>query len=171
MNNPLRYTDPDGHCVSGTVDTLICVAAGIAVAKIVTDFMKWKDDLDETKTYAEYYNSLLERAITVCSSGSSECQTALAAAERARLATLRKGAKTAKAAIALPGTFVAGPLPTSRDDLAVSTIQEVLTAPVEKVEDKAQQKDPKAQNGEPKPGYPVKPHKTCLQDGDGNCIQ
>ncbi|HEY3457724.1 MAG TPA: RHS repeat-associated core domain-containing protein [Bryobacteraceae bacterium] len=170
LNNPLRYTDPDGHCVSGTVDTLICAAAGVAIAKIVTDLMKWRDNLDETQTYAEYYNSLLERAITVCSTASPECQAALDAAERARLAALKKGAKTAKAAITLPGTFVAGPLPTSRDDLAVSTIQDLLTAPLEKAEDKAQQKNQKTQNGEPNAGDPIKPHKPCLQDRDGNCI-
>jgi hypothetical protein len=112
----------------------------------------------------------LERAIAVCSTGSQECQAALDAAERARLATVKKGVKTVKAAIRLPGTFVGGPLPTSRNDLAVSTIQNLLTAPLDNAEDKAQQKNQKPQNGEPKPGDPIRPHKTCLQDRDGNCI-
>jgi RHS repeat-associated protein len=51
LNNPLRYTDPDGHCVSGMIiDTAICLAAGVAVANIFTDLMEWKNNLDETKT-------------------------------------------------------------------------------------------------------------------------
>ncbi|MBC7227550.1 MAG: RHS repeat-associated core domain-containing protein, partial [Thermoflexales bacterium] len=33
-NNPLRYTDPSGHCVAG-LDTAICIAAGLAILKAV----------------------------------------------------------------------------------------------------------------------------------------
>ena len=171
LNNPLKYTDPDGHCVSGTLDTVICLAAGVAVAKIVTDLMEWKNDLDETKTYTAYYNSLLEHAVAVCSTGSKECQAALDAAERARLATIKKGVKTVKAAITLPGTFVGGPLPTSRNDLAGATIQNLALSPLDNAENKAEQKNQKPLNGEPKPGDPIRPHKTCLQDRDGNCVQ
>jgi hypothetical protein len=33
-NNPLRYTDPSGHCVAG-LDTAVCIAVGLALLKAV----------------------------------------------------------------------------------------------------------------------------------------
>ncbi len=33
-NNPLRYTDPSGHCFSGTIDTVICIGIAAAVVMV-----------------------------------------------------------------------------------------------------------------------------------------
>jgi RHS repeat-associated protein len=44
-NNPLRYTDPSGHCVDG-LSTIACVLAGLGAAAIVESAWEFKNDLD-----------------------------------------------------------------------------------------------------------------------------
>jgi RHS repeat-associated protein len=35
QNNPLKYTDPSGHCIFALVDTIICIAVAVEVAEVV----------------------------------------------------------------------------------------------------------------------------------------
>lgn len=170
LGNPVRYTDPDGHCVSGW-DTLLCLAAGGFIAHKVIELIEARNLLNEAALFDEYYAALLNRAANVCALGSSECAAAIEAARRAQRSRHQKTVKAAIATAGIPGTVLGGPLTTGKVDTAVAGLvepvmlnfQSSMNAQIDK-----NRKDSKNAKEEVRPKSPSEP--LCLKSRDGKCI-
>jgi RHS repeat-associated protein len=52
-NNPLRYTDPSGHCIFG-VDTVVCITVGLMIAGAVTGYgIQVYDNMQQGMDFSE----------------------------------------------------------------------------------------------------------------------
>ncbi|HBO34956.1 MAG TPA: hypothetical protein DD636_09560, partial [Anaerolineaceae bacterium] len=52
-NNPLRYTDPSGHCIFG-VDTVVCITVGLMIAGAVTGYgIQVYDNMQQGMSFSE----------------------------------------------------------------------------------------------------------------------
>jgi len=166
LNNPLRYVDPDGHCVDG-VDTIFCVAAG-EVLNIIAGHIEAAAETGNLVAYGDYVKTLREHAMDVCVAGKSECGAATGAYQKAMIEFTRRSAKTTKTLVgSVPGTTMSGPLPTSGSDLVSGFVLRLFTVPLDSPGDaQKKKKAPDEPNARPDPSK-----KNCLLNRDGTCVE
>ena len=167
LNNPLKYTDPDGHCAFG-IDTLVCAAlVSIGGADLFGKIVDWKEAKDEAESVGDYYKYLVERAQAACESASPQCGPLVEALQRVQAAALKRGQKLVEVSLVIPGTSSGGPLPTSQDDLAAAGAQTTITIVFGALSEP--KKKPTVPAEEPRKKNPSSPEDHCLKKRDGTC--
>ncbi|MCL4797460.1 MAG: RHS repeat-associated core domain-containing protein [Bryobacteraceae bacterium] len=120
-NNPLRYVDRDGRCVSG-VDTIVCLAVGWAATELAEGVWKVKASMDELQVVADNNAAAMENLAKACLDGGSDCSAAIETAARTSQNLRSRAMNTIGGALMFPGTFFGGFPPTSKQDLVVAAL-------------------------------------------------
>jgi len=153
-NNPLRYTDPDGHCVAAIIDTIACVAVGVAIVEGIESLWKAKNDTEMERIRVRQAETAQDRMYVVCGRGTSTaCNEATSAFAKAMLGVNKRGSALLGDMIFFPGTFASGPLPSSGEDAIVDQLKDQMVERMieraqSEADEKRRQKEQKQKEGE-----------------------
>jgi len=139
-NRPLAYIDRDGHCIFG-LDTIYCVAAGVAAAIALTayayhHFTKTTDKGDDQARKARTAHQESTDATI-----RGDAQTADKKDEEyndAAKAALKTAAEATAEGVQLPGTSTGGDIGFKPEDGATAVVTTVVTEAAKKSLEKAQ---------------------------------
>lgn len=120
-NNPLRYVDRDGRCVSG-VDTIVCLAVAWAATELAEGVWKVKASMDELQLVADNHAAAMDNLAKACLDGGGDCSAAIETAARTSQNLRSRAMNTIGGAMMFPGTFFGGFPPTSKQDLISSAL-------------------------------------------------
>jgi hypothetical protein len=141
------------------------------VAHKILELIELRNAAEEAALMGEYEANLLKRAQEVCAVGSPECAKAIDAAQRAQKTRVKKIVKLVISSAGLPGTFLGGPLPTSKVDTGVAGLTEPFMMQFQTLMNRDIEIQRKAKANQPETPQPRAPdYRPCLKNRDGTCI-
>jgi len=146
LNNPLRYTDPGGHCTE-PVSMLVCLGIGIAAEEFYFAAKKFDLEIQHLRDLEANNQAALENVYDSCLSGAGagDCEQALdlavQTAENLDIARAQAALAGLVVAMSVPGTSATGPIPTTTAEAAAVAAQNLATQAAVEAETKRRQEE------------------------------
>ena len=149
-NRPTGSIDPRGTCVTGTIDTAICVLVAVGAVELYFGVVNYSIRMDDLVNLAYNHHAATQNALNKCLSigsprGASPeaCQEAIDLAAETECALLKGAQRAGFAGMTLPGTVVGGDIPGGKLDLAAGVVTDQISKEAERMMSQAEKKSEK----------------------------
>ncbi|MGE0407041.1 MAG: RHS repeat-associated core domain-containing protein [Candidatus Korobacteraceae bacterium] len=129
-NNPLKYTDPAGHCVTDPLSMIVCGAAVLGAIKGANAYWDYKIRIQEMDNLKNNVIAAKINEAQVCFSGGN-CAEAQTLTKKTEYNFYTKSGEALVEAATLPGTFLGG-VSTDKKSLAGSAVTDEAVAVAKK---------------------------------------